>query len=61
MMMKLKLINAKIYDAVRVIIARNFRSAFEDIVSGGSAMNKPVVAVIAYSKVNDLNQKIVWG
>jgi hypothetical protein len=56
-----ELINAKIYDAVRVIIARNFRSAFEDVVSGGSAMNKPAVAVIAYSKVNDLNQKIVWG
>jgi hypothetical protein len=56
-----ELINAKIYDAVGVIIARNFRSAFEDIVSVGSAMNKSVVAVIAYSKVNDLNQKIVWG
>jgi hypothetical protein len=56
-----ELTNAKIYDAVRISIARNFRSAFEEITSGGSAKNKPIVAVIAYSKVNDLNQKIVWG
>jgi hypothetical protein len=55
------LTNAKIYDSVRASIARNFRSVFEDIVSGGSAMNKRMVAVIAYSKVNDLNQKRVWG
>jgi len=56
-----ELTNAKIYDAVRISISRNFRSAFEEITSGGSAMNKPIVAVIAYSKANDLNQKIVWG
>ncbi|MCP3874192.1 MAG: hypothetical protein GY699_13675 [Desulfobacteraceae bacterium] len=56
------LTNAKIYDSVRGSIARNFRSDFEYITSGGSAMNnKRMVAVIAYSKVNDLNQKIVWS
>jgi hypothetical protein len=55
------LTNAKIYDSVRVSIARNFRSDFEYIISGGSAMNRRMAAVIAYSKVNDSNQKIVWG
>lgn len=55
------MINAKIYDAVKNTIARNFRSSFEDIINGGSAMNKPIIAVIAYSKVNYLKQKIVWG
>ncbi len=55
------LTNAKIYDSVRVSIARNFRSDFEYVLSGGSAMNKRMAAVIAYSKINDLNQKVVWG
>lgn len=55
------LINAKIYDAVRSRIAVSFRSDFENIISGGSAMNKQRIAVIAYSKVNEFNQKKVWG
>jgi hypothetical protein len=55
------LTNAKIYDSVRSSISRNFRTDFEYITNGGSAMsNKRMVAVIAYSKANDLNQKIVW-
>jgi hypothetical protein len=56
------LTNAKIYDSVRSSIARNFRSEFEYVINGGSAMNdRRMVAVIAYSKVNESNQKIVWG
>lgn len=55
------LINAKIYDSVRGSIARNFRTDFEVIISGGSAMNRRMTAVIAYTKVNDFSRKVVWG